>query len=118
MRNVQRCVAHVLLEGSGFHREYGIAMRCQDVACGLQAHTGTGKTIAFLLPALQRLLAEEDSLKAHLESLGITWMHGEVCAQSPMIPCASLVTLVCWVEARKKVSGALKQAAQGRKGEI
>ena len=33
---------------------------------------------------------------------GITWMHGEVCAQSPMIPCASLVTLVCWVEARKK----------------
>lgn len=34
-------------------------MRCQDVACRLQAHTGTGKTIAFLLPALQRLLAEE-----------------------------------------------------------
>ncbi|CAL1134583.1 unnamed protein product [Cladocopium goreaui] len=38
----------------------------------LQAHTGTGKTIAFLLPALQRLLAEEARKKGLRRAEGVS----------------------------------------------
>jgi len=47
----------------------------------LQAPTGTGKTIAFLLPALQRLLLLEE--RVHVGSCGMRGERGKIHALGP-----------------------------------